>query len=179
METIAEWLPRLGAVLVLLIGVLGFFKPTALTDSLGIQLSKPIATSEARAVFGGINLGGALLALYFHDPLVYTTLGLITPSQTFHHRLGAPMSLPTEDTIEILQLYARYNTAIDTGDHDGFAACFVAQGHFDSGMSVLDGQDAIAGFAKLTHENMPTMRHNASNIVVDGQGDTAHGPLSG
>jgi len=75
METIAEWLPRLGAVLVLLIGVLGFFKPTALTDSLGIQLSKPIATSEARAVFGGINLGGALLALYFHDPLVYTTLG--------------------------------------------------------------------------------------------------------
>jgi len=85
------------------------------------------------------------------------------------------MSLTTDDTIEMLRLYARYNTAIDTGDSDGFARCFVADGVFDSGMGAQTGHEAIAAFAKQTHENMPGMRHNASNIVLDGEGDQARG----
>jgi hypothetical protein len=35
------------------------------------------------------------------------------------------MPLTTDDTTEILQLYARYNTAIDTGDGKTFSGCFV------------------------------------------------------
>ena len=85
------------------------------------------------------------------------------------------MSLKTDDTVEILQLYSRYNTAIDTGDSKGFAGCFVAEGVFDSGMGVQTGHESIAAFAKQTHDNMPGMRHDATNIVVDGQGDRATG----
>lgn len=85
------------------------------------------------------------------------------------------MPLDTSDLIEILQLYAKYNTAIDTGDGAGFGRCFVADGHFDSGIGVHEGHDAIAEFANKTHENMPGMRHNTTNIVVEGDGDAATG----
>ena len=43
------------------------------------------------------------------------------------------MSLSTQDTLDILQLYSRYNTAIDTGDGKTFANCFVEGGKFDAG----------------------------------------------
>ena len=77
------------------------------------------------------------------------------------------MSLNTADTTEILQLYSRYSTAIDTGDGDGFAGCFVEGGVFDNGMAVIEGHAGISGFADQTHSAMPGMRHNATNIVID------------
>jgi hypothetical protein len=85
------------------------------------------------------------------------------------------MSLSTDDKIDILQLYSRYNTAIDTGDSAGFGACFVPDGVFDSGMSVVEGQTAISEFATQTHSAMPGMRHNSFNIVLDGDGESATG----
>ena len=89
------------------------------------------------------------------------------------------MSLNTDDLVEIQHLYARYNTAIDTGDGTGFAACFVETGLFDSGMAVIEGREGIAAFAEQTHSSMPGMRHNATNIVLDGEsrgvGSTAKG----
>lgn len=85
------------------------------------------------------------------------------------------MSLSTQDTLDILQLYARYNTAIDTGDGPGFANCFVADGKFDAGFQVLDGHEAIAGFAVGTHKALPGMRHDATNIVIEGAGERATG----
>lgn len=80
------------------------------------------------------------------------------------------MSLETDDVIEIQQLYARYNTAIDTGDGETFGACFVEGGHMDSGISKLDGREALAGFAVQTHSAMPGMRHNATNLLIDDDG---------
>ncbi|MEE8166715.1 MAG: nuclear transport factor 2 family protein [Myxococcota bacterium] len=86
------------------------------------------------------------------------------------------MSLNSDDIIEIQQHYARYNTAIDTGDGKGFAACFVPQGVFDSGMGdVIEGREGIAGFADQTHSAMPGMRHNVTNIVIEGDGSHAQG----
>ncbi len=86
------------------------------------------------------------------------------------------MSLSSDDIIEIQQHYARYNTAIDTGDGKGFAACFVPQGVFDSGMGdVIEGREGIAGFADQTHSAMPGMRHNVTNIVIEGDGSHAQG----
>ncbi len=81
------------------------------------------------------------------------------------------MNLASDDLIEILQLYARYSTDIDTGDGEAFGACFVANGLFDSGIGVHEGREAIGGFATQTHAAMPGMRHNATNIVIDGDGD--------
>jgi predicted ester cyclase len=85
------------------------------------------------------------------------------------------MSPSTDDTIHILQLYSRYNTAIDTGDGASFGACFVPDGVFDNGINVIEGQTAIGEFATQTHSALPGMRHNATNIVVEGDGTTATG----
>lgn len=85
------------------------------------------------------------------------------------------MSLSTDDIVAINQLYARYNHAIDTGDGAGFAACFSADGQLDTGGGAEVGHEAIAAFAAGTHEMLPGLRHQANNIVVDGDGDTATG----
>jgi len=85
------------------------------------------------------------------------------------------MALSTEDTLAILQLYARYNTAIDTGDGKTFGNCFVADGVFEPGQGRIEGQEAIAAFGVQTHEAMPLMRHNATNIVLEGNDSTATG----
>ncbi len=76
METIIDWLPRLGALLMLVIGLVGFFKPRALTDNLGIAMSKPEAWSEIRTVMGGLNIGGSVGALLMDSPEVYSVIGL-------------------------------------------------------------------------------------------------------
>jgi uncharacterized protein (TIGR02246 family) len=85
------------------------------------------------------------------------------------------MALNTDDLIQIQQLYARYNTAIDTGDAPSFGACFVADGVFNPGHALLEGVDAISEFATKTHDAMPSMRHNATNLVIEGDADTATG----
>lgn len=75
MEILAEWLPRAGAVLTVLLGLVGFFKPRLITDGQQIDLGSPMALSEARVVFGGLHLGSGIMALALHEPLVYLTLG--------------------------------------------------------------------------------------------------------
>jgi hypothetical protein len=75
METLAEWLPRAGAVLTVLLGLVGFFKPRLITDGQQIELQSPMALSEARVVFGGLHLGGGTTALLLHDPAIYLALG--------------------------------------------------------------------------------------------------------
>ncbi|MBJ21557.1 MAG: nuclear transport factor 2 family protein [bacterium] len=85
------------------------------------------------------------------------------------------MALTTDDTTEILQLYSRYNTAIDTGDGKAFGGCFVPEGVFDPGNGLLEGHEAIAEFGTQTHKAMPLMRHDATNIVVDGDAEAATG----
>lgn len=85
------------------------------------------------------------------------------------------MPLSTEDTLAIQQLYAIYNTAIDTGDGERFAGCFVPEGTFNPGHTVLEGHEAIAEFGTQTHKSMPLMRHNATNLVIEGDGKTATG----
>ncbi len=85
------------------------------------------------------------------------------------------MPLDTSDTVAITQLYALYNTAIDTGDGKTFGNCFTPDGHFNSGHSVQDGQEAIAEFAVGTHKAMPSMRHNATNVLIEGEDEHATG----
>ena len=76
MATIIDWLPRIGAILTLIIGLVGFFRPQAFTAAMGIEMTKPEAWSEIRAVFGGMNIGLSLAALALNSPYVYMSLGL-------------------------------------------------------------------------------------------------------
>lgn len=76
METLLEWLPRVGALLTTLIGLAGFFKPTVITDGCEIDLKSAKATSEARAVFGGLMIGWGAMAFLLNDPSVFLALGV-------------------------------------------------------------------------------------------------------
>jgi len=76
MVTLAQWLPIVGALLTLLIGLIGFFKPRLILDPMGVKLETPAAVSEARAVFGGMNLGTSVAALVMNEPIVFTLLGI-------------------------------------------------------------------------------------------------------
>ena len=75
METLIDWLPRIAAILTLILGLVGFFKPRLITDSQQIELGSAMAMSEARVVFGGLHIGSSLVALALHEPLIYITLG--------------------------------------------------------------------------------------------------------
>jgi hypothetical protein len=76
MEVIIDWLPRVGAIFTVIIGLVGFFKPRIITDSQQIVLGSPVALSEARVAFGGLHLGGGIMALALNEPLIYMTLGV-------------------------------------------------------------------------------------------------------
>lgn len=76
MDTLIDWLPRVGALLTLVLGLIGFFKPRLITDAQHIELNSPMALSEARVVFGGLHLGGGIMALALNEPVVYMTLGV-------------------------------------------------------------------------------------------------------
>lgn len=76
MEALVEWLPKIGAGITFIIGLVGFFKPRLFLDSVNIELQSPAAWSEARAVFGGLNLGMAVAAFTLGEPLIYTALGM-------------------------------------------------------------------------------------------------------
>ena len=76
MEILIEWLPRIGAILTIILGLVGFFRPRLITDSQQIELGSSMALSEARVVFGGLHLGSGIMALTLHEPLIYMTLGV-------------------------------------------------------------------------------------------------------
>jgi len=76
MEMLIEWLPRIGAILTVILGLVGFFRPRLITDSQQIELGSPMALSEARVVFGGLHLGSGIMALTLHEPVIYMTLGV-------------------------------------------------------------------------------------------------------
>lgn len=76
MEMLIDWLPRVAAVLTVLFGLVGFFKPRSITDGQQIELRSPMALSEARVVFGGLHLGSGIMALALNEPLIYMTLGV-------------------------------------------------------------------------------------------------------
>ena len=85
------------------------------------------------------------------------------------------MPLSVADQLEIQNLYSVYNTAIDTGDAKTFQNCYTPDCHFDPGHTQLEGQEAMGEFAAQTHSAMPLMRHNATNIVIEGEGSRAQG----
>jgi hypothetical protein len=81
--------------------------------------------------------------------------------------------LTTQDYIDIEQLYARYNHAIDSGDAEGWAATFTPEGSFNR----FTGHDALVGFIKQWREKMngANRRHWNSNLLITPAADGASG----
>ena len=84
--------------------------------------------------------------------------------------------LTTQDYVEIQQLYARYNHAIDSGDAEGWAATFTPDGVFNSRFS---GREGLLEFMKLWKEKMngANRRHWNSNLLITPSADGASGKV--
>ena len=83
------------------------------------------------------------------------------------------MALATEDILAIQKLIADYNHCVDAGDGAAFAQLFVDGGSLDTGFNVVKGTDELSGFADFVPTMAPGARHIATNISIDGDGDTA------
>jgi hypothetical protein len=72
--------------------------------------------------------------------------------------------LSTQDYIDIEQLYAQYNHAIDSGDAEGWAATFTPDGTFNR----FAGKEALVGFIGQWKEKMNGMnrRHWNTNLRI-------------
>lgn len=84
-------------------------------------------------------------------------------------------SLTADDYVEIQQLYAQYNNAIDSGDAEGWAATFTPDGVFNT----FNGHDALVGFIHQWRDKMngASMRHWNSNLLITGTPEGANGSV--
>lgn len=88
---------------------------------------------------------------------------------------GHAQGLSPADYMEIQQLYATYNWAIDTGDAEAYANTFTEDGVFNN----LKGREQLAGFIDrwLTSMNGASRKHWNSNLHIEGDGKTARGKV--
>ena len=72
-------------------------------------------------------------------------------------------SLTSDDLVEIQQLYAKYNWALDSGDAQAYAATFTPDGVFNNN----NGHDAIVKFAEGFHAGMGShVKHWNTNLLI-------------
>ena len=107
--------------------------------------------------------------------LGFAALTVIAGSMTLGMAQKPKSSLTGDDYIEIQQLYARYNNAIDTGDGEGYAGTFTADGVFNT----FNGHDALVGFIKNWHDKMggATRRHWNTNLTISPTSEGASGSV--
>jgi uncharacterized protein (TIGR02246 family) len=83
--------------------------------------------------------------------------------------------LSTADYTAIQQLYARYNTTIDKGDAEGWAATFVPDGTFMNNK----GTDALKNFVNTWHAGQgASQRHFSADLVITPSAEGATGTIS-
>jgi hypothetical protein len=72
-------------------------------------------------------------------------------------------TLTAQDLVDIQQLYAKYNWALDAGDSQGYAATFTPDGVFNTNV----GHDAIVKFADTFHAGLGShVRHWNTNLLI-------------
>src|SRR5271169_756385 len=88
---------------------------------------------------------------------------------------GQARKLTADDYIEIQQLYARYNNAIDSGDAEAYAATFVPDGVFNT----FNGHDALVGFINDWRDKMKgtSRRHWNTNLAINSAPEGASGSV--
>lgn len=108
--------------------------------------------------------------------LVWIVLALGILSGTWAAAQQTPAgSVSTQDYIDIQQLYARYNEAIDSGDGEAYAATFTPDGIFNT----YKGHDALVGFIQQWKEKMngANRRHWNTNLVITPTAEGASGSV--
>jgi hypothetical protein len=85
---------------------------------------------------------------------------------------GRPM-LSTEHTLEILQLVARYNHALDLGDAETWADTFTADGSIEVPPGTFKGRAALVEFARGFQRQFAGTRHWTTNVWIEGDGEAA------
>ncbi len=105
--------------------------------------------------------------------LIVTYFALLNSVAVSHAENNGALT-PT-DYIQIQQLYARYNDAIDSGNANAFASTFTTDGSFND----LHGHDALVGFVHYWRDKMngSNMRHWNTNLVINPAGQGATGSV--
>ncbi len=98
-------------------------------------------------------------------------MGALVAASTFARADG----FATQDYIDIEQLYAQYNHAIDGCDAEGWAATFTPDGTFTR----FTGREALVGFVKQWCEKMngANRRHWNTNLRITPTQDGASGTV--
>lgn len=82
--------------------------------------------------------------------------------------------LTTDDLVEIQQLYAKYNWALDSGDSQAYAATFTPDGVFNNN----NGHDAIVKFADGFHAGIGAhVKHWNTNLMITPSPTGANGQV--
>ena len=83
------------------------------------------------------------------------------------------MPLGPVDKLEILDLLARYNHALDAGDVASWVRLWAGERSLTVSAGTFVGEEQLAAFASGFHETYPGARHHCSNLVIDGDDDHA------
>jgi uncharacterized protein (TIGR02246 family) len=88
------------------------------------------------------------------------------------------MTIDMADRVQIEDLVARYNKAIDTGDAEAWAATFTKDGEFHGIVGDFFGVDELTAFVRAyaseeQFAEFASAQHWVTNIVVEGDGDRA------
>lgn len=84
-------------------------------------------------------------------------------------------TLTAADRVDIQELCARYDQAVDTSDVDGWVALFTEDGSFESPMGTATGNDELRSFLQGYLDSGAThaARHATGVHVIEGDGTTA------
>jgi len=88
------------------------------------------------------------------------------------------VAIGTTDRVEIEDLVARYNKAIDTGDAKSWAATFTGDGEFHGIVGDFVGTDELVAFVEAysteeQYAEFAAAQHWVTNIVLEGDGEHA------
>ena len=73
--------------------------------------------------------------------------------------------ISTSDRLEILELFARYSWAIDTGDADSYASVFVENGTMQGGVRKFQGTEELKRFVSLIWKSDSHTQHWTTNHI--------------
>jgi hypothetical protein len=92
----------------------------------------------------------------------------------YSRRRNAMTGPDTQDRLAILELYARYSWALDTGDTDGYVAlftpdCAATEEAGDGTLEVLHGRDEIRRLVRKFHDrpDFPGHQHQMAQFVFE------------
>ena len=103
--------------------------------------------------------------------IVALLLAALVGSATAYAQEVRGGSLTTQDYIDIQQLYAKYNWAIDAGDTDAYVALYTADGSFNN----FQGQEGLRKF--MSGRAAGNTRHWNTNLLITPTAEGAKGAV--